>query len=85
MFLFGGMLLLHRRGPALRFGYALLSIIIVYVIFRLVFKVVLPEGIIPERRILADLGEFFAKLIGADDGGSSNTSRWPGSIRTCCS
>lgn len=64
VFLFGGIWLLYRRGPVIAFGYALLSIIIVYVIFRLVFKVVLPEGIIPERRILADVGQFISKVIG---------------------
>ncbi|ASY65701.1 Tricarboxylate transport protein TctB (plasmid) [Sinorhizobium sojae CCBAU 05684] len=39
---------------------AIVSIVGVYVIFRLVFQVVLPEGIIPERAILAAIGDFFA-------------------------
>lgn len=39
---------------------AIVSIVGVYVVFRLVFQVVLPEGIIPERAILAVIGDFFA-------------------------
>ena len=34
-------------------GLSLLSILCVYVVFRLVFQVVLPEGLIPERAIIA--------------------------------
>lgn len=64
VFLFAGMVLLHKQGVGAAFTYSLLSLVSVYVIFRLAFKVVLPEGIIPERRILADLGAFFAKLMG---------------------
>jgi hypothetical protein len=64
VFLFGGILLLYRRGVAPALGWAFVSIIVVYVIFRLVFKVVLPEGIVPERRILADVGAVIAKVLG---------------------
>jgi putative tricarboxylic transport membrane protein len=63
-FLFGGILLLYRRGVGPAFGWALVSIIIVYVIFRLAFKVVLPEGVIPERRILANVGAAISKVLG---------------------
>jgi hypothetical protein len=63
-FLFGGILLLYRKGPAKALGLSLLSIVLVYIIFRLIFRVILPEGIIPERRILADLGAFFSRLVG---------------------
>lgn len=41
-------------------GLSLLSIICVYVVFRLVFQVVLPEGLIPERAIIAWIQSFFA-------------------------
>jgi hypothetical protein len=37
-----------------------LSIIGVYIVFRLIFQVVLPEGIIPERAIMAAIGDFFS-------------------------
>jgi putative tricarboxylic transport membrane protein len=64
VFLFGGILLLYQRGVGPALGWALASIIVVYVIFRLVFKVVLPEGIIPERRIIADIGAAISKVLG---------------------
>ncbi|KXF75390.1 hypothetical protein ATN84_19195 [Paramesorhizobium deserti] len=45
-----------------RFSRALLlsivSIVGVYIVFRLIFQVVLPEGIIPERAIAAAIGDF---------------------------
>ncbi|MGE6741357.1 tripartite tricarboxylate transporter TctB family protein [Allorhizobium pseudoryzae] len=41
-------------------GLSLLSILCVYVVFRLVFQVVLPEGLIPERAIIAWIQSFFA-------------------------
>jgi putative tricarboxylic transport membrane protein len=64
VFLFVGMTLLYKRGVVPALFYSILSLILVYVTFRLIFKVVLPEGLIPERRILADLGSFFASLLG---------------------
>lgn len=63
-FLFAGMLLLYRRGPGPALFWAVVSVIIVYVIFRLVFQVVLPEGIIPERRLLADIGTLIKGVLG---------------------
>ena len=48
------MRLLYPRGGWLRSGIiALGALILIYVIFRLVFQVVLPEGIVPEREILS--------------------------------
>lgn len=64
VFLFGGILLLYRRGIGPALGWALVSIVGVYVIFRLVFKVILPEGVVPERRILAVIGDFLSKVVG---------------------
>jgi hypothetical protein len=63
-FLFSGILLLYRRGPLPALGYAVVSIVLIYVIFRLVFQVVLPEGIVPERRILADFGALLGRMTG---------------------
>jgi putative tricarboxylic transport membrane protein len=37
-----------------------LSIVSVYIVFRLIFQVVLPEGIIPERAIIAAIGDIFS-------------------------
>ncbi|HRJ68281.1 MAG TPA: tripartite tricarboxylate transporter TctB family protein [Beijerinckiaceae bacterium] len=63
-FLFAGMLLLHRQGIGRSLMYSVLSLALVYVTFRLVFKVVLPEGIIPERRILAEIGAVLGPYLG---------------------
>jgi hypothetical protein len=41
-------------------GLSLLCILCVYVVFRLVFQVVLPEGLIPERAIIAWAQSLFA-------------------------
>lgn len=59
-FLFAAMWLLHRRGPGVALGWAVLSIALVYIVFRLVFQVILPEGVLPERRILAAIGDMIA-------------------------
>lgn len=53
LFLFAAIQFLHRRSVAFSVGVALLSLALIYALFRLVFTVVLPEGIIPEREILA--------------------------------
>ena len=59
IFLTLGMRLLYRRGGGRAFGLSLMSLIVVYVVFRLVFQVVLPEGIVPERDIIAGIGNLF--------------------------
>lgn len=60
LFLFGGMRLLYRRGGWLRSGIiALCALIAIYVIFRLVFQVILPEGIVPERNIISGITASF--------------------------
>lgn len=38
---------------------SVISIVSVYIVFRLIFQVVLPEGIIPERSIMAAIGNLF--------------------------
>lgn len=53
LFLFAAIQFLHRRSVAFSVGVALLSLALIYALFRLVFTVVLPEGIVPEREILA--------------------------------
>lgn len=63
-FLFAGMVLLYRRGIGPALFWAVVSVIVVYIVFRLVFQVVLPEGIIPERRILADVGALIKGVLG---------------------
>lgn len=39
---------------------SVLSIVSVYIVFRLIFQVVLPEGVIPERSIMAAIGALFS-------------------------
>ncbi|MEZ5534593.1 MAG: tripartite tricarboxylate transporter TctB family protein [Thiolinea sp.] len=51
---------LHKRGFIPSLLLALVSIVLVYIVFRLVFQVVLPEGIVPERDIMAAIGRFFS-------------------------
>ncbi|SOC02706.1 tripartite tricarboxylate transporter TctB family protein [Rhodobacter maris] len=41
-------------------GFAALSLILVYVVFRLVFSVLMPEGLVPEREILAYIAALFS-------------------------
>lgn len=58
-FLFIGFTLLHRSRIHVSLGLTLLSLTLIYVIFRLVFLVILPEGIVPEREIMAAISQFF--------------------------
>lgn len=60
LFLFAGMRLLYPRGGWLRTGIiALGALVSIYVIFRLVFQVVLPEGVVPEREIISGFRSTF--------------------------
>jgi hypothetical protein len=51
--------LLYRAGWGRCIGLAAVSLVVIYVVFRLVFQVVLPEGIVPEREWMASLGALF--------------------------
>ncbi|TYL48824.1 tripartite tricarboxylate transporter TctB family protein [Marinomonas sp. IMCC 4694] len=55
VFLFVAIQFLYRRSVLTTLTITLLSLIVVYIIFRLVFQVVLPEGIVPERDILSSI------------------------------
>lgn len=59
LFLFVSILMLARRGIVFAALVSLLCLFCIYVIFRLVFSVLMPEGIVPEREILAFLGALF--------------------------
>ncbi|SBS36293.1 Tripartite tricarboxylate transporter TctB family protein [Marinomonas spartinae] len=52
-FLFICIQTLHRRSPFYTFALSLITLIVVYIVFRLIFQVVLPEGIVPEDRVIA--------------------------------
>jgi hypothetical protein len=51
---------LRRRGLLWSFGISLFSLALVYLIFRIVFSVLMPSGIVPEGEILAWLGNLFS-------------------------
>lgn len=52
--------LLHKQGIARSLLVSVIALIFIYTIFRLVFLVVLPEGIVPEREIMAAIENFFS-------------------------
>lgn len=60
IFLFVSILILGRRGMVFSATVSLFSLIVIYIIFRLVFTVLMPEGIVPEREILAFIGNLFS-------------------------
>ncbi|WP_221801386.1 tripartite tricarboxylate transporter TctB family protein [Oceanobacter mangrovi] len=53
LFLFGSIQLLHRRGIGKSLLIAAVALVLVYLVFRIIFVVVLPEGIIPEQDMLS--------------------------------
>lgn len=55
VFLFCTIQFLYRRHVLTTLSITLVSLIIVYIVFRLVFQVILPEGIVPEREIIATI------------------------------
>lgn len=52
--------LFHKRGVFSAVFISILSIALIYIIFRLLFQVILPEGIVPEREILAWIESAFS-------------------------
>ncbi len=60
LFLFAGMKILYRGGWVASAVIALGSLLAIYVVFRIVFQVVLPEGIVPEREWMAAIGNLFS-------------------------
>lgn len=51
---------LSRRSWAFSFGIGLLSLVIIYMIFRIVFTVLMPAGIVPEGELLAWVRALFS-------------------------
>lgn len=60
VFLWASIWFLQKRGPLSAALIALLCVLVIYVLFRLIFQVILPEGIIPERDIIASVKHMFA-------------------------
>ncbi|GAA0225421.1 tripartite tricarboxylate transporter TctB family protein [Marinomonas primoryensis] len=54
-FLFISIQFLYRCRILTTLSITLLALVVVYIVFRLVFQVVLPEGIVPEREILSSI------------------------------
>lgn len=61
-FLTTAFLVLDRRRPLRALGLAATATLGAWVLFRLVFEVLLPEGIVPERAILAWIEDALAAL-----------------------
>jgi putative tricarboxylic transport membrane protein len=59
-FLFLAIWVLNKSSMVRTFFLALLSVLVIYVVFRLAFSVVLPEGVVPEGEILAYIAKLFA-------------------------
>jgi len=59
LFLFAAIHFLHRGSVGFSALIALFSLIVIYALFRLIFQVVLPEGIVPEREIIAGVKHLF--------------------------
>ncbi|QDL92423.1 tripartite tricarboxylate transporter TctB family protein [Paroceanicella profunda] len=60
LFLLAAMGFLWRRGPLRVAGIALVALVAIYIVFRLVFQVVLPEGLVPEQQILSGIRAQFS-------------------------
>ncbi len=57
-FLSGSIYFLNKGNLKFSLGVAFLSLFIIYILFHMVFSVIMPEGIIPEREIWAWLENF---------------------------
>lgn len=53
LFLIVAIKFLSRRSLAFTLGTATLSVALIYLVFRLIFSVLMPEGIVPEGEIIA--------------------------------
>lgn len=54
-FLFILIQFLYRRSFLTTLSISVLALVLVYIVFRLIFQVVLPEGVVPEREIIATI------------------------------
>ncbi|MCB1333441.1 MAG: tripartite tricarboxylate transporter TctB family protein [Roseivivax sp.] len=60
LFLTGAIKILGRRGWGFTLGVALGSLVLIWLVFRIVFSVLMPAGIVPEAEFI----QFFRTLIG---------------------
>lgn len=61
VFLVAGFKFLDRGGWVRTVLLAVLSLVLIYIAFRLIFQVILPSGILPESQILAFITGMFSK------------------------
>lgn len=61
LFLFCTIQYLYRRNVLTTISLTLLALIIIYIVFRLLFQVILPEGIVPEREIIAAIRKLWGE------------------------
>lgn len=59
VFLVASIQLLHHRSFATSLLVATVALVFIYLIFRIIFVVVLPEGVVPEREIMAAMEAWF--------------------------
>ncbi|MDO5612687.1 MAG: tripartite tricarboxylate transporter TctB family protein [Paracoccus sp. (in: a-proteobacteria)] len=59
IFMVLSVMFLRRGGLIYAIGVSLLSLALVYIVFRLIFTVLLPAGIVPEGEILAAISGWF--------------------------
>lgn len=60
-FLFISLRAFSKRSALWSLGLSIISLVVIYVIFRLIFQIVLPEGIVPERDILAAIARLWGE------------------------
>ena len=60
-FLFITLRALSRRSALWSLGLSIASLAVIYIIFRLIFQIILPEGVVPEREILAAIGRMWGE------------------------
>ncbi len=68
LFLFPAIVFLAPGRPVSAAAITILALAFVYAVFRLVFEVVLPEGIVPEREIIAAVEDALGRLFGGPAG-----------------
>ncbi len=59
LFLTGSIFYLRRGGLGYALGVSVLALVLIYIVFRLIFTVLMPAGIVPEAEILAAFGHLF--------------------------
>lgn len=59
IFLAGSIFYLRGGGLGYALGVSVLALVLVYVVFRLIFTVLMPSGIVPEAEILSAFGRMF--------------------------